>query len=222
MVGYLADNFPSGPDTDAQLSGSDCWEATQPSPPGDTSPHGARNAAGRVHPSSKGCTTEAALTLSVAPEDQMAAVPQLRRPLSRLRMTGLPHERQLRANTGRSSTACPTGHIPPFERPESARKRTEPERDSCARSCRSWEWRAASPRVQPSPVGSIADTFVSVDPKWARIRIGVGVSRSLWARPLRLTRGTLSARHASFGNQRRQAERCTGTPFAPPLPSQST
>jgi len=32
----------------------------------------------------------------------------------------------------------------------------------CARSCRSCEWRAASPRVQPSPVGSIADTFVSV------------------------------------------------------------
>jgi hypothetical protein len=30
MVGYLADNFQSGPDTDAWLSGSDCWEATQP------------------------------------------------------------------------------------------------------------------------------------------------------------------------------------------------
>src|ERR1700722_8211539 len=30
MVDYLADSFPSGPDADTWLSGSDCWEATDP------------------------------------------------------------------------------------------------------------------------------------------------------------------------------------------------
>jgi hypothetical protein len=66
----------------AEVQGTGHWHGAIPdkgSRPGDKAQHGARNAAGRARPLSNRLRTEAAATLSLVPEDEMAAVPQLRK-----------------------------------------------------------------------------------------------------------------------------------------------